>query len=166
LQDTQDKLNKAIEINNNIIGFDIKYDKLKVINLRKFILEKFFYIKNIEFSENTNFYVKFDDLSLFKILNSIIKNSFEAIKEENLSISIEISKKDCYIIIKISDNGIGIDQKNINKIFEPFFTTKQNHKGIGLTIVKSLLKKYNGEIFVNSIPNKETLFTIKIPEYK
>ncbi|GIW23613.1 MAG: hypothetical protein KatS3mg068_2620 [Candidatus Sericytochromatia bacterium] len=167
LKDTQNKLNELNEINNNIIGFDNKYDKKTIIDLKKFISNKFFYIKDINFSKNTNFYIKFDESSLFKVLNSVIKNSFEASSSNNFNISINVIKENSYVKIKISDNGIGINEKNINKIFEPFFTTKNNHKGLGLTICKALLKKYNSEIFLNSsIPNKETTFTIVIPEYK
>lgn len=165
LKDTQEKVNNIKKINNNLIDFDIKYNEDKIIDLKQFILEKFFYIKNITF-EKTSFNIKIDKLLLFKVINSVIKNSFEAIKSDKDEVHLKISKNYPYIRIDILDTGIGISQENINKIFEPFFTTKENHKGLGLTISKIILKMYGGQILVESIPNKETKFTILIPEYK
>jgi signal transduction histidine kinase len=165
LKDTQEKVNNVKKINNNLIDFDIKYNEDKIIDLKQFILEKFFYIKNITF-EKTSFNIKIDKLLLFKVINSVIKNSFEAIKSDKDEVHLKISKNYPYIRIDILDTGIGISQENINKIFEPFFTTKENHKGLGLTISKIILKMYGGQILVESIPNKETKFTILIPEYK
>jgi len=165
LKDTQEKVNNIKKINNNLIDFDIKYNEDKIIDLKQFILEKFFYIKNITF-EKTSFNIKIDKLLLFKVINSVIKNSFEAIKSDKDEVHLKISKNYPYIRIDILDTGIGISQENINKIFEPFFTTKENHKGLGLTISKIILKMYGGQILVESIPNKKTKFTILIPEYK
>ncbi len=65
----------------------------------------------------------------------------------------------------MSDNGIGIPQKYINKIFDPFFTTKKPNEGmgLGLNIVRRIVTKYKGTIDVESKEGVRTTFTIKFP---
>ncbi len=70
-----------------------------------------------------------------------------------------------YLKIMISDTGSGIDPEVCNKIFDPYFTTKAVGKGtgMGLAVVHGIVKNHNGEIFVVSIVNKGTTFTILLP---
>jgi len=60
-----------------------------------------------------------------------------------------------YIEISISDNGTGMDEKTLEHIFEPFFTTKPKDKGtgLGMAMVYSFVKRYNGHIKLNSQVN-------------
>ena len=70
------------------------------------------------------------------------------------------------ICCSIYDNGPGIEASITNKIFDPFFTTKEvgSATGVGLSISHDIIvKKYNGEFNVKSIPNKSTTFTFKCP---
>jgi two-component system, NtrC family, sensor kinase len=69
------------------------------------------------------------------------------------------------VCIDISDNGIGIPEKNIADIFEPFFTTKEvgEGTGLGLSIVFSIVKSHKGTIEVKSEVNEGTTFTITLP---
>lgn len=68
-----------------------------------------------------------------------------------------------YIYLKVSDNGPGIDKKNIKKIFDPFFTTKSAGTGLGLTSTYSIIKKHRGHIAVSSPPEGGTIFEIYLP---
>lgn len=70
--------------------------------------------------------------------------------------------------ISISDNGIGFDEKHLEKIFEPF---KQLHnsseyggQGIGLTICQKIANRHGGRITAKSAPNEGSSFTIRLPE--
>ncbi len=67
--------------------------------------------------------------------------------------------------INFTDQGSGISEQDIKKIFEPFFTTKEIGKGtgLGLSVSYGIIKDHNGEIKVNSAPNKGTTFTVMIP---
>jgi two-component system cell cycle sensor histidine kinase/response regulator CckA len=75
-----------------------------------------------------------------------------------------------YVRIVIQDEGVGISEENLSKIFDPYFTTKDmgSQKGVGLclAICYSIIKKHNGYILVDSIPNKGTTFQIYLPVYK
>ncbi len=70
-----------------------------------------------------------------------------------------------YIELSVIDHGIGIAEKYRDKIFEPFFTTKEIGKGtgLGLSIVYGIIRKYNGNIDIQSKEGKGSIFKIYIP---
>ena len=89
---------------------------------------------------------------LLIILNNAIDN-FEIKAIDNPTITIDISKSDKNLILKISDNGSGIKKENLDKVFEPYFTTKFKSEGtgLGLYMTKMLIEEsMGGEIKVLS----------------
>lgn len=76
-----------------------------------------------------------------------------------------LSLDSSHVQVQISDNGPGIPEDLQAKIFEPFFTTKEVGKGtgLGLSVSYGIIKEHNGEIKVESSPEKGTTFTIEFP---
>ncbi|MGL5788162.1 MAG: ATP-binding protein [Bacteroidales bacterium] len=86
---------------------------------------------------------------------------------ENHSSSVQISFFDTKSIIRFSDNGIGIDESEIDKIFKPFYRgANQSYakgKGIGLALVRKIVLLHKGDIYIHSHKNEGTVFTLEFP---
>jgi polar amino acid transport system substrate-binding protein len=69
------------------------------------------------------------------------------------------------VVVEFSDTGVGISASHLNSIFNPFFTTKEPGQGtgLGLSVVHSIIKRYQGNITVQSKPGAGTTFRIELP---
>jgi PAS domain S-box-containing protein len=70
-----------------------------------------------------------------------------------------------YVVLRVTDTGVGIPEENLKTIFEPFFTTKELGKGtgLGLTSVLQIARNHGGFVSVNSEPNRGTSFAVHLP---
>ncbi|MGV7229395.1 MAG: hybrid sensor histidine kinase/response regulator, partial [Nitrospirales bacterium] len=68
-----------------------------------------------------------------------------------------------YVHVTLSDEGIGIAQKHLDKVFDPYFSTKPEGQGLGLTSTYAIIKKHGGHISVESQANVGTKFSLYFP---
>ena len=66
-------------------------------------------------------------------------------------------------MIKVEDNGPGIDSKVISDIFKPFSTAKKDGSGLGLAIVKRIVEGFGGEISCRNLEESGAVITIILP---
>ena len=104
-------------------------------------------------------------IDIQQIFFNVIKNAADAVENRAGNVKIKIEKDSGSLRCQVTDDGPGIPEEIQQDIYEPFFTTKEgdSYLGLGLYIVKSIVSKYNGSIFVNSVDNKGTMFSFALP---
>jgi len=118
--------------------------------------------------------VEIDEAQINQVISNIVINADQAmpgggvikICAENLTLEEESSlplPEEAYVEVSISDQGVGIPEKYIQKIFDPFFTTKQKGKGLGLAASYSIIQKHHGHITVESKLGVGSTFHIYLP---
>ncbi len=112
--------------------------------------------------ESDSIVLQIDEQMISQVLINLIKNSVQALEgKENARISIRgYYNKRGRPTIQIIDNGPGILPDVLDKIFIPFFTTKKSGSGIGLSLSRQILRLHGGTITAQSVPNKETIFSL------
>nr|WP_301183122.1 ATP-binding protein [Sphingomonas quercus] len=70
-----------------------------------------------------------------------------------------------YVVIAVSDTGVGMDRETVDKVFDPFFTTKPigQGTGLGLSMVYGFAKQSNGQVRIHSAPGSGTTVSIFVP---
>lgn len=103
---------------------------------------------------------------LQQVIINILINAYQAIEKPRGTIVVSSSRQNSNeILLKISDNGKGMDEKTIKQMFDPFFTTKrhQGGTGLGLSIAYGIIKEHKGRIEVESKVGAGTTFFIYLP---
>ena len=93
---------------------------------------------------------------------NVIKNSFEAMKRRNV-LRIRTDRDDTHVLVSFTDTGVGMSAENLSRVFEPYFTTKSSGTGLGLLIVRRIVREHGGELSIESSEGKGLTLTIRLP---
>jgi signal transduction histidine kinase len=93
---------------------------------------------------------------------NVIKNSFEAMKSRGI-LRIRTDMDDSHVIVRFTDSGGGMSPENLSRVFEPYFTTKTSGTGLGLLIVRRIVREHGGELSIESSAGKGLTVTIRLP---
>ncbi len=104
---------------------------------------------------------------LKQIIVNLLNNSLQFTPPQG-RMFVQATLKDRYVELTVSDTGVGIETKELNKIFDGFYRTQPSNKdyigaGLGLTLVQQLVKRCGGSISVSSKVGKGTSFKILLP---
>ena len=107
--------------------------------------------------------------SLEKLITILLDNAVKYSQKKKM-VNIKYNCKGKYIIIAVSDNGIGIPKEDLPYLFERFYRSDASRSkintlgfGLGLSIAKSIVNIHNGSIGVESTVGKGSIFTVKLP---
>ena len=93
---------------------------------------------------------------------NVIKNSFEAMKRRGI-LRIRTDRDDTHVKISFTDTGGGLSAEHLSRVFEPYFTTKASGSGLGLLIVRRIVREHGGELAIESSEGKGLILTIRLP---
>lgn len=93
---------------------------------------------------------------------NIIRNAFQAMKSGGI-LRIRSGADETHQFVCFSDTGGGISPENISRVFEPYFTTKSTGSGLGLLIVRRIVRAHGGEVIIESEQNRGLTLTIRLP---
>jgi signal transduction histidine kinase len=93
---------------------------------------------------------------------NIMINAIQATPEGG-AVRIEANRTQSGCEIIFTDNGTGVDSQILDRIFEPFFTTKTDGTGLGLAITRKIIEGHGGVLGIESLPEKGTRVTVKLP---
>ena len=93
---------------------------------------------------------------------NVIKNSVEAMNRHG-TLRIRTDLADTHVIVRFEDSGGGMSAENLSRVFEPYFTTKPSGTGLGLLIVRRIVREHGGELSIESSQGKGLTLTIRLP---
>ena len=93
---------------------------------------------------------------------NVIKNSLEAMHRHG-TLRIRTDLADTHVIVRFVDTGGGMSAENLSHVFEPYFTTKPSGSGLGLFIVRRIVREHGGELSIESSQGKGLTLTIRLP---
>ena len=148
-----------IKINKELFDMGLLLDELN--NSFNILLSE----KKIDFKYENNYedvYVNGDYNRLKQVFVNIIKNSIEAVQEKgviNLLLKLDNNK----VIVIVRDNGIGMDEVEMENMNEMFYTTKKNGTGLGVALSREIVLAHDGNIQYKSEKNKGTECIVSLP---
>ncbi len=122
-----------------------------------------------------------DPTQIRQIVMNLITNAAQAIGDDPGQITVSAKRVECdrafldqirpdqelpagsYLRLQVSDTGLGMDERILERIFDPFFTTKSKGSGLGLSAVHGIVRSHGGAIRVESEMGKGSIFTLWLP---
>ncbi|MEP6809512.1 MAG: ATP-binding protein, partial [Chthoniobacterales bacterium] len=97
-----------------------------------------------------------------QVFYNVIKNSFEAMKRRGV-LHIRTDLEASHVVISFTDTGGGMSAESLGRVFEPYYTTKTAGSGLGLLIVRRIVREHGGELALESDEGKGLTIAIRLP---
>src|SRR5437588_11399578 len=93
---------------------------------------------------------------------NVIKNSFEAMKRRGI-LRIRTDMDESHVRVSFIDTGGGMSAETLSHVFEPYYTTKERGTGVGLLIVRRIVREHGGELGIESTVGKGLTLSMRLP---
>lgn len=122
---------------------------------------------SLDLPEESTLLVFADIVQIDRLVRNLLGNAINY-TETGGSITVRLQAKKKYVLVQVTDTGKGIPAEYIQHIFDPFYRIKNDQGGIGLglSIVKAIVKAHRGEIWVESELGKGSTFSFTLPRYR
>jgi len=109
--------------------------------------------------------IKGDRVQIMEVIENILDNAYQAIEGEGGHISVDgkYDMDEGFFTFSVSDNGVGIPEKEMDLIYDPFFTTRARGIGLGLTVCRQIIQLHHGSMIIESQIRKGTKVVIILP---
>ncbi|MET0785705.1 MAG: ATP-binding protein, partial [Paenisporosarcina sp.] len=142
-----------------------KSDLEKVLKEVETLLESEAHLQNVQIFHQVEPNISpvwCDTNQIKQVFINLIKNSIEAIPNGGY-VNIQAIQEGPDILIKIIDNGVGIDEERLKKLGEPFFSNKEKGTGLGLMLCFRIISQHKGTITFTSGINQGTTVEVRLP---
>ena len=118
----------------------------------------------LDFPEESVLQINADAVQIDRVIRNLMGNAIKY-SGEGSTITVKIAVQNKYVLVQVKDTGSGIPEEHIQHVFEPFYRITNDHSGsgLGLPVVKSIVKAHGGKIWVESEPGKGTTFSFTLP---
>jgi len=106
--------------------------------------------------------IELDRDQMKQVFYNVIKNGFEAMKRRGI-LRIRTDLDATHVLISFTDTGGGMSAESLSRVFEPYFTTKTSGSGLGLLIVRRIVREHGGELALESNEGQGLVLTIRLP---
>ena len=117
--------------------------------------------------------VRLDAMMLKRCVDNLIRNAFQAIRDAatepdakppgETRLRVRATLEDGHAVLRVEDDGPGVEESHLDRLFDPYFTTKLDGTGLGLAIVKKVVLEHGGEIAYEESLWGGACFAIRLP---
>jgi two-component system phosphate regulon sensor histidine kinase PhoR len=156
----------------SLLDQNIELESINIVSVIRDSIEEIKKLSGSEIKVNTVFakdkiILEANRVLLERVTMNILENAFRYSDCNEIQVSVRNGRNNVQIAIK--DNGKGIPKKDLRRIFDRFYRVDRSRSresggsGLGLSIVKKIIERFDGTILVDSAPGKGTQFTINLP---
>jgi len=104
------------------------------------------------------------------VLSNLVSNAVKYTNEGRVTVNLR--REDKWVVLDVTDSGIGIPEKDIPKLFNEFFRASNAKKqkiqgsGVGLSSIKNIVERFDGQMELQSVENEGSTFTVRLPYFE